>query len=252
MGNILISINVTPKGWSTALNSLVPVLNLHEPNIYVHMNLIGDMQIGSFYRDYDHLELSQTFVNPPSYDKITNRQGRIGNLMNYRFDAPFDVIYLMDDDMEITDYTLFVESLHRMQAIILENNLAFLKTTTHPDVNKSEYQSNIGWPWMANGFMIRWFEFHCPSNLMDKWFFLDDFIVMRAAADYHGFRYAQYNHPIGLIHHTVTDADKKGIIVDNEVRHYLVDGEYGPKEFNQEFIRIYSEYYNSCNQFNHV
>lgn len=251
MRNILINLNVTPKGFDNFNSSIFPIMNFRDPRIFMKVTIIGDISgVGTFYRDYPNFELHQVFVNPPSYDKIINRQGRIGNLMDYRFSEEFSSMFLMDDDMEIIDPELFINSLKRMDELIENHDLAFLKTTTHPDPAANCIQSNIGWPWTANGMMVRWYEFQCPEHLIGKWFFLDDFIILKDAATHFNFRFAQYNLPIGLIHHTTTDADKKGIIVDEQVCLYLSDGNIKDhKVFDQEFIKLYSEYFNSLNQF---
>lgn len=251
MGNILINLNVTPKGLDNFYGNILPIMNFRDPRIFMKATIIGDIPgIDTFYRDFPNLELHQVFVNPPSYDKITNRQGRIGNLMDYRFNEKFSSMFLMDDDMEIIDPELFIRSLKKMDEIIERFSLAFLKTTTHPDPAANCIQSNIGWPWMANGMMIRWYEFQCPKHLMDKWFFLDDFIIFKDAAEQFNYKFAQYNYPIGLIHHTTTDAHKKGIVVDEQVCSYLSDGRIRDHQtFDQEFIKLYSEYFNSLNKF---
>lgn len=248
MNNILINVNVTPNRFDDFCLGILPIMNLDNPQIFMKVTLIGDIPIGTFYRDYPRLELHQIYVEPPSYLKITNRQGRLGSMMDYRFTEKFSSIFLMDDDMEINDSILFIDSLIQMDKLINKYNLSFLKTTTNPDP-KIQLKSKIGWPWMSNGIMIKWFNLKCPDNLIDKWFFLEDFIIMKLSANINGYRFAQYNNPIGVIHHTDINTHEKGFEVDPEVCEFLSDGIFSYNKFDKTFMSIYSEYLNSLNKF---
>ena len=258
---ILIQVNVVAERVKTFMPELWKILKLQDPELFVKVNIINvsykqiqgfawneDTLNINYFEEYTNLEWSINSGEKIPYDKITNRQGRIGMINSYRFNEKFDAFFLMDDDMEIFDPILFEQSIKSMCSELLVFNLAFIKTTTRPDNNKSAFQNNIGWPWMASGIMLRADYYDCPNNLIDEWFFLDDFILMKRATEYYEPRFKQYNWNVGLIHHTSTDASEKGIIVPKVTCDYLSDGLYPEaQEFNQDFIKRYSEYFNSLN-----
>lgn len=245
--NILISVVVTENRVEEFKTKVINRLDLEGSNIYMHVNIIG-RYIPELPIYKPNFQFDIALMKPEEYMNITNRQGRIGKLMSYRFKVKFDAIFLMDDDMEVTDPEMFRGSLGSICDIMLFHNLSFIKVSTRPDESAPLLNPKIGYPWTGNGVMLRWMEYRIPEWLMDHWFYHDEWVLMKCAIDRFGWRYASWNHKIGLVHHYRICDDKK-IMVDPELLKFLMVVPPESNEVNQDYMKYAGDQYNACNQF---